>query len=48
LPVATSGARIEPAGSASTISVCGETRAKKRERPVSVPPVPTPQTIAST
>ena len=42
-----SGARIEPAGSASTISACGATRAKKRPRPVSVPPEPTPTTTAS-
>ena len=48
LPVLTSGVRIEPAGSASTISVCGETRAKKRDKPVIVPPVPTPHTTAST
>jgi hypothetical protein len=29
-------------------SVAGERSAKKRLRPVSVPPEPTPQTIAST
>jgi hypothetical protein len=46
-PVSTSGARIEPSGSASTISTPGETRAKKRASPVSVPPEPTPTTTAS-
>ena len=40
--------KIEPAGSASTISVCGDSLAKKRARPVIVPPVPTPHTTAST
>ena len=44
----TTSLRIEPAGSARTISVAGERLAKKRLRPVSVPPEPTPQTIAST
>ena len=47
-PVFTNGASTEPAGSASTISVFGETLAKKRPRPVSVPPEPTPTTTAST
>ena len=34
-------------GSASTISTAGAVRAKNRDMPVSVPPVPTPQTMAS-
>src|SRR3546814_18416461 len=41
-------ARIEPLGSASTISVLSDTLAKKRASPVMVPPEPTPQTMAST
>jgi hypothetical protein len=47
-PVSTSGARIEPAGSASTIAVLGEAFLRKRPTPVSVPPEPTPTTTAST
>ncbi len=39
---------IEPFGSARTISVAGETRAKNRDNPVIVPPEPTPATMAST
>ena len=48
LPVLINGASTEPTGSASTISVFGETFAKKRPMPVSVPPEPTPTTTAST
>ncbi len=48
LPVLTSSVSTEPFGSASTIFVVGDTRLKKRPRPVSVPPEPTPQTTAST
>jgi len=40
-------ARIEPTGSASTSSVCGECCAKQRDRPVMVPELPQPNTIAS-
>ena len=47
-PVSIYGVSTEPAGSASTISVRGLMRAKKRLSPVSVPPDPTPQTTAST
>ena len=46
-PELTSGASTEPTGSASTISVFGEMRFMKRPMPVSVPPDPTPTTIAS-
>jgi hypothetical protein len=39
--------RIEPTGSASTSSVCGECAAKQRDRPVMVPELPQPNTMAS-
>lgn len=39
--------RIEPTGSASTSSVCGEALAKARDRPVMVPELPQPNTMAS-
>ncbi|MDT4876726.1 hypothetical protein FQZ97_1121810 [compost metagenome] len=39
--------RMEPTGSASTISVCGECSAKQRDRPVMVPELPQPNTMAS-
>jgi hypothetical protein len=40
-------ARIEPTGSASTSSVCGDSLAKARDRPVMVPELPQPNTMAS-
>ena len=47
-PVLTKGASTEPTGSARIISVFGDARCMKRPMPVSVPPEPTPTTIAST
>src|SRR3546814_10598522 len=41
-------ARIDPTGSASTSSVCGECSAKNFDRPLSVPDEPQPTTTAST
>ena len=39
--------RMEPTGSASTSSTCGAALAKKRDRPVMVPELPQPKTMAS-
>ena len=39
--------RIEPTGSARISSVCGDFCAKQRDRPVIVPELPQPNTIAS-
>jgi hypothetical protein len=47
LPVFTFSTSTEPLGSASTIFVVGDTFFMKRPMPVSVPPEPTPQTMAS-
>ena len=47
MPVLTYSASIEPWGSASTIWTAGAVRPKNRDMPVSVPPVPTPHTTAS-
>ncbi len=47
-PVSTEGASTEPSGSARIIVVLGEARRMNRPMPVSVPPEPTPTTMAST
>ena len=47
VPVFTTSASTEPFGSARTICTCGALRCMNRPIPVNVPPVQTPQTIAS-